>query len=41
MATGSTRDWVGHTVLDRDGEQVGKVGQLYRDQDTDRRPGPS
>ena len=36
MATGSTRDWVGHTVLDRDGEQVGKVDQLYRDQNTDR-----
>jgi len=30
------RDWVGHTVLDRDGEQVGKVDQLYRDQNTDR-----
>ena len=36
MATESTRDWVGHTVLDRDGEQVGKVGQLHRDQNTDR-----
>jgi len=36
MATGSTRDWVGHTVLDRDGEEVGKVDQLYRDQETDR-----
>ena len=36
MATESTRDWVGHTVLDRDGEQVGKVGQLYRDQESDR-----
>jgi hypothetical protein len=36
MATGSTRDWVGHKVLDRDGEQVGKVDQLYRDQETDR-----
>ena len=36
MATGSTRDWVGHTVLDRDGEQVGKVDQLYRDHNTDR-----
>jgi hypothetical protein len=32
----TTRDWVGHTVLDRDGEQVGEVDQLYRDQNTDR-----
>jgi PRC-barrel domain protein len=32
----TTREWVGHTVLDRDGEQVGRVDQLYRDQNTDR-----
>jgi hypothetical protein len=36
MATERTRDWVGHTVLDRDGEQVGTVGQLYRDHETHR-----
>ena len=36
MATERTRDWVGHTVLDRDGEQVGKVDQLYRDHESHR-----
>jgi hypothetical protein len=36
MARETTRDWVGHTVLDRDGEQVGKVDQLYRDHETHR-----
>jgi hypothetical protein len=36
MATEKTRDWVGHTVLDRDGEQVGTVDRLYRDHETNR-----
>jgi hypothetical protein len=36
MAPQSTRNWVGHALLDRNGEYVGTVDQIYRDQETDR-----
>jgi sporulation protein YlmC with PRC-barrel domain len=36
MAAQSTGSWVGHTLIDRDGEHVGTVEQVYRDQETDR-----
>jgi sporulation protein YlmC with PRC-barrel domain len=29
-------DWPGRTVVDRHGDRVGKVGELYLDEDTDR-----
>src|SRR4051794_38021258 len=29
-------EWPGRTVVDRNGDKVGKVGELYLDEDTDR-----
>jgi sporulation protein YlmC with PRC-barrel domain len=36
MTSQTTRSWVGHTLLDSRGKYVGKVDQVYRDQETDR-----
>ena len=36
MSPESTKGWVGHTLVDRDGDHVGTVEQVYRDQETDR-----
>lgn len=32
----SVLGWRGRTVLDRNGEKIGKIGELYLDEDTDR-----
>jgi len=36
MSPNDSRSWLGHSLVDRDGEYVGTVDQVYRDQETDR-----